>query len=206
MGRICRWTASLAIAFTVLMVPWPIGWAGKFNRQLSIGDKAPQWKDLVGVDDQKHSLADYGEAKLLVIVFISNHCPVARDYEDRLIALAKEYEELGVELVAINVSTLAIDRLERMKERAKEKAFPFEYLYDPRQKVGRDYGATHTPHAFLLDRERRIAYMGAIDDGKGQGYADVKRHYLRDAIAAALKGSKPDRPETRQFGCAIEYE
>jgi peroxiredoxin len=178
--------------------------AGKFNRVVDIGDKAAQWKDLIGIDDKQHSLADYEGAEVLVFVFISNHCPVATAYEDRLIQFTKDYKGKAVQVVAINVSNLPSDRLDQMKVRAKEKGFHFPYLYDPTQKVGRDYGATATPHAFVLDKQRKIAYMGAIDDN--QNPKKVTRQYLRDAVDAVLGGTKPEFAESRQFGCAIAYE
>ena len=131
---------------------------------MQIGDAAPGWADIVGTDDQKHALADYKEAKLLVLVFTTNHCPVAQAYQERLVALAKEYQPKGVQVVAVNVNKIEADRLEAMKKRAKEKGFNFPYLYDATQKIGRDYGAAVTPHVFVLDKDRKIAYMGAVDD------------------------------------------
>ena len=93
--------------------------AGKYNKTISVGDKAPAWKDLTGVDDKKHALDDVAKAKAVVVVFTCNHCPVAVAYEDRLVKLAKDYEAKGVRVVAINVNNLEEDRLDKMKERAK---------------------------------------------------------------------------------------
>lgn len=173
--------------------------------ELKIGDPAPSWSGIIGIDDKEHGLSDYGDAKAIVLVFTCNHCPVAVAYEDRLVALQKDYQAKGVQLVAVNVNTLAADRLDKMKERAKAKGFNFPYLYDESQKIGRDYGATCTPHVFVLDgdRERKIAYMGAIDDT--QAAAKVKKHYLRDALDSILAGEKPAKATTRQFGCSIKY-
>src|SRR5262245_45359491 len=100
---------------------------------VAIGDPAPAWKDLVGVDDGTHSLSDLKDAKAVVVVFTCNHCPVAKAYEDRLIDLAADYGDKGVELVAINVNNMDADKLPAMKERAEEKGFKFDYLYDPTQ-------------------------------------------------------------------------
>ncbi|MGQ9589118.1 MAG: thioredoxin family protein [Planctomycetota bacterium] len=178
--------------------------AGKYNKKLSIGDKAPAWKDLIGVDDKTHSLEDVAKAKAVVVVFTCNHCPVAMAYEDRLVKFAKDYEPKGVAVVAINVNNLPEDKLDQMKVRAKQKGFTFPYLYDPTQKIARDYGATCTPHWFLLDGERKIAFMGSFDDN--QDSSRVKDKYLEKAADAVLAGKKPEVTETRQFGCSIKYE
>ncbi len=172
--------------------------------ELKIGDAAPDWKDIIGVDDSRHSLSDYKDAKLAVVVFTCNHCPVAQAYQDRLIALQKDYEGKGVRLIAVNVNNIPEDTLDKMKERAKSKDFNFPYLYDPTQKIAHDYGATVTPHVFVLDKHRNIAYMGAVDDNmKVDG---VKKYYLRDALDALSAGKQPPEAVTKQFGCTIKYE
>ena len=109
--------------------------------QFAVGDTAPRFEGLIGVDDQRHSLEDYADAKAIAIVFTCNHCPVAVDYEDRLVALHNDYADKGGQLVAINVNNLEADRLPAMKQLAEEKGFDFPYLYDLTQKVGRDYQA-----------------------------------------------------------------
>ena len=91
-----------------------------------------------------------------------------------------------------------------MKKRAADKGFNFPYLYDASQKIGRDYGATVTPHVFVLDQDRKIAYIGAVDDK--QDVDKARRHYLRDALDALLAGKAPPQAVTRQFGCGIRYE
>lgn len=174
------------------------------QKKLAVGDQAPAWKDLVGVDDQKHSLGEHADAKAVAVVFTCNHCPVAQAYEDRLLAIADDYQDKGVEVVAINVSNMDKDKLPAMKTRAEEKGFTFDYLYDPSQKIGRDFSATVTPHVFLLDDDRNIAYIGAIDDNMNAEKAS--KHYLRDAIEAVLTGSKPQTDVTKPMGCGIAYE
>jgi peroxiredoxin len=176
----------------------------KFNSVVAIGDKAPDWENLPGVDGNSHSLADYRESKAVVVVFTCNHCPVAKMHEDRLIELAKKYAK-DVQVVAISVSHSAADGLDKMKVRASEKGYPFPYLYDETQKTGRSYGATATPHFFLLDGERKIAYMGAFDDSTLEP-AKAEKHYLVDALKAVLAGKEPRVRESLQRGCAIEYE
>ena len=170
----------------------------------AIGDAAPEWSAIIGTDDKEHSLADYKDAQLVVMVFTCNHCPVAVDYEDRLIALQKDYESKGVQVIAVNVNNREDDRLDPMKQRASDKGFNFPYLYDSSQKIGHDYGAKVTPHVFVLDAGRKLAYVGAIDDM--QDPAKVTQHYLRDALDALLAGDEPAEPVTKQFGCSVKYE
>ena len=174
------------------------------DSKLKIGDAAPAWSDLPGTDEQKHSLADYKDAKLLVLVFTCNHCPVAQAYEDRLIAVEQDYGSKGAKVVAVNVNNIEPDRMAAMKKRAADKGFNFPYLYDASQKIGHDYGATVTPHVFVLDQDRKIAYMGAVDDSMEA--KKVKTHYLHDALDALLAGKAPPKAVTKQFGCGIKYE
>jgi thiol-disulfide isomerase/thioredoxin len=174
------------------------------SKKFAVGDPAPEWKDLIGVDDQKHSHKELTDAKAVVVVFTCNHCPVAQAYEDRMIELAADYKSKGVELVAINVNNLEGDKLPAMKTRAEEKGYKFDYLYDPSQEIGRKFGATVTPHAFLFDADHKLAYVGAIDDNMEVG--KVEKHYLRDAIDAILAGGKPEMASTKPVGCGIQYE
>jgi peroxiredoxin len=169
-----------------------------------IGSPAPAWENLAGTDDQQHSLKDLADAKAVAVVFTCNTCPVAIDYEDRLIELANEYKDKGVAFVAINVNNNEQNKLPAMQTRAEEKGFTFAYLYDPSQQIARDYGATVTPHAYLLDEQRTIVYEGAIDDNKDASAAT--QHYLREAIDATLAGQPPATASTEQFGCGIAYE
>jgi peroxiredoxin len=177
--------------------------AGKFNKTVSIGDTAPAVSGM-GVDDKQHDLAEFKEAKVVAVIFTCNHCPVAQSYQDRLIALQKEYQAKGLQLVAINVNNNDADKLDKMKERAASKGYNFPYLYDASQKSAVNYGASVTPHVFLLDGQRKIAYMGAVDDNMNA--SQTKRHYLRDAVEAVLAGKAPPVAETRQVGCGIEYQ
>ena len=124
---------------------------------------APAWIDLPGTDGKKHSLADLKDKPVVVVVFTCNSCPVGRTYEDRIIEFAKKHAapDSKVALVAINVNTIEEDRLPKMQERAKEKGFPFLYLFDESQRIARDFGAMYTPEFFVIDKDRKIAYMGA---------------------------------------------
>jgi peroxiredoxin len=190
----------LALASSAIAFP---AWAGKFNRVLSIGDPAPAWKDLIGIDDKRHGLADC-KTRLIVLVFIANHCPVTAAYEERLKQLAADYRDRDVELVAVSVSRLESDRLDKMKERGKDSNFPFPYLQDTSQTMGHRFGATVTPQVFVLNSERGISYMGAIDD-QWKDASKVETHYTRAAIDALLANKQPEIRETRPIGCAIEY-
>jgi peroxiredoxin len=179
--------------------------AGEYNETLSVGDRAPAWAGLPGVDGKKHALADLKDKDVAVLVFTCNSCPIAVAYEDRLIAFTRKYAgpKGKVAVVAVNVNTIPQDRLPKMKERAKAKGFNFPYLYDESQKIARAYGASTTPEFFVLDRERKVVYMGAMDDKIKT--ADVKVNYLEPAVQAALRGGRPKVTETLARGCLIRY-
>lgn len=179
--------------------------AGKFNSVLNLGQKAPDFKGIVGTDDKEHSLADYKDADAVVLVFTCNQCPVAIACEDRLIELQKSYKGKNVQVLAINVNNDPGDRLDKMKERASAKGFNFPYLYDPSQKVARDFGAKVTPDVVLLNKDREVVYMGLIDD-QPLNEAEVKQAHLRDAIDAVLAGKSPEVAETKAKGCGIKWD
>jgi peroxiredoxin len=176
--------------------------AGKFNEVLSIGDAAPDWADLEGVDGRRHALADFAEARALVLVFTCNHCPVARAYESRVVALADAWRDRGVQVIAISSSRQEADSLEEMKVRAAEAGYSFPYLEGNSLAVARAYGPIATPTFFVLDAERRIAYMGRFDDQTDA--TRVRRRYVADAVEAVLAGREPEVTETRPEGCPIE--
>jgi len=176
--------------------------AGEFNKKLSIGDAAPAWKDLPGVDGKKHALADLKDKPFVVLVFTCNSCPIAVDYEDRIIAFTKKYDG-KVAVVAVNVNVIEQDKLPKMVERSKEKGFNFPYLFDESQQIAKDYGASYTPEFFVLDKDRKIAYLGAMDDTSTA--ANVKVRFLDDALDALLKGEKPAKGETLARGCLIRW-
>src|SRR6056297_2589559 len=138
--------------------------SGEFNRVLNVGDAAPIWQDLPGVDGQAHSLGDLSDKDAVVVVFTCNSCPYAVDIEDRLIELSREYRDRNVAVVAINVNLVREDLLPAMKQRAAEKQFPFAYLFDESQQIAKDFGAKRTPECFVLDGDRKVVYMGAFDD------------------------------------------
>lgn len=172
---------------------------------LQIGDVAPDF-NIVNIDDKPVSLADYEEAQGYVVVFTCNHCPYALMYEDRLIELHSKYATLGYPVIAINPNDPAAneeDSFELMKVRAKEKAFPFVYLFDDGQKVYPQYGATKTPHVYLLDKSLTVQYIGAIDDSPRDASA-VEETFLTNAIDALIKGQSPNPTTTKAIGCSIK--
>ena len=178
--------------------------AAKFNKKVDIGDQASAWKDLQGTDGKMHSLEDYKKADVLVIAFTCNHCPVANAYEARFNKLMEDFGDKKVQFIAISVSDNAVDSLDNMKQRAKEKGYKFDYLQDLSQESARAYGATVTPHLFVLDKDRKIAYMGAFDDSMNP--AQVEKNYVRDAVEALIAGKLPEIKESLQFGCGIQYK
>lgn len=201
---VTRMIRVFLLAIAVLFLGAPAR-AGEHNQTLSIGDAAPAWEKLPGTDDKEHSLADLKDFEAVVVVFTCNSCPVANDYEERIIALARQYEpdSKKVAVVAINVNRVPADSLEKMKERAAAKEYPFAYLYDESQQIAKDYGATFTPEFFVLDKERKVAYMGGMDDNSNA--SQVKRKFLEPALEAVLAGETPVAAETLARGCRIRY-
>ena len=191
-------------AFGVLLCCAGLAVAGEYNAVLSIGDKAPAWEGLPDVNGRTNSLEGLRDKKLVVVAFTCNSCPYAVDYEDRMIELARKLEQDGdAALVAINVNRVPEDLPPAMKERAEEKGFNFPYLFDESQEIARKYGAMRTPEFFLLDKDRRVVYMGAMDDNPDASKVQTK--YLEEAIAAVRAG-KPVKPaETPPIGCAVRF-
>lgn len=172
-----------------------------------VGDKATDFK-LKSVDNKMYSMADYKDAKGFIVIFTCNHCPFAVKYEDRIIDLAKRYKSKGYVLLAINPNDPAAqpeDSFELMQKRAKEKKFTFPYLFDEGQKIYPQYGATKTPHVFLLDKNLVVKYIGAIDDNV-EDASQVKEKYLENAIAALEKGQEPTPNTTKAIGCTIKVK
>jgi len=175
---------------------------------LEIGQKAPDFT-LPGVDGKTHTLADYlGTKQAVAIIFSCNHCPYVRAWEGRMMEIQRDYADKGVVLVAVNPNDAVKypeDGFDQMKQRAQEQGFNFLYLRDESQDVARAYGATHTPHVFLLDKGGVVRYRGAIDDNYDDPGA-VQRHYLRDALDAVLAGQVPPVTTTDARGCTIKWK
>jgi len=199
------WQLAVFACLSATLVTTAASYAGEFNDVLSIGDQAPAWNKLPGVDGQQHSLDDLKDKPVVVVVFTCNSCPIAVDYEDRIIAIAKEFAGADgkAALVAINVNRIKEDSLDKMKERAEKKGFLFPYLFDESQQIARAYGANFTPEFFVLDRDRKVVYMGGLDDNSNVDKVTVS--YLKPAIEATLAGSKPATAETVARGCRVRY-
>jgi len=177
----------------------------KTGKGYQVGDKAADFK-LKNVDGTMMSLADMKDAKGYIVTFTCNHCPYSVLYEDRLINLHNEMAAKGYPVVAINPNDPKVqpeDSFEGMQERSKEKKFPFAYLFDDNQQVYPLFGATRTPHVFLLDKEMVVQYIGAIDNNAKDPEA-VTINYVEDAIMALEKGEKPDPNFTKAIGCSIK--
>lgn len=174
---------------------------------LKIGDVAPDFS-LKNVDGNYVSMNDYEDVNGYIIIFSCNHCPFVVAYEDRYNELHEKFAPQGFPIIAINPNDPEVvpeDSFENMKVRAKEKGFEFPYVMDEGQKIFPQYGATRTPHVFLLDSDKVVRYIGAIDDN----YRDadqVEEKYLENAISAVLSGNAPSPAETRAVGCTIKVK
>ena len=169
------------------------------------GDKATDFK-LKSVDGKNYSMSDYKDAKGFIVVFTCNTCPFAVKYQDRINDLAKKYKSKGYILLAINSNDPEVqpdDTFAKMQAKAKDKGFAFPYLVDEGGKIYPQYGATKTPHVFLLDKNLVVKYIGAIDDNPDDEN-DVKKHYLEDAIASLESGKDPSPSVTKAIGCSIK--
>ncbi len=186
------------------------------HKTLSIGSPAPDFS-LKGVDGKMYSLSSFKNAQILVIIFTCNHCPTAQAYEDRLIKLTSDYADKGVAVVAINPNdprSLRLDELDfsdigdsydEMKIRAKEKKFNFPYLYDgDTQITSNKYGPVATPHVFVFDKERKLRYVGRMDDTESP-FKTVRTQDARNAIDALLKNEEVTVKATKVFGCSIKW-
>jgi peroxiredoxin len=173
---------------------------------IELGSEAPFF-ELPGVDGYDHALGEYGDAKVLVLVQYCNHCPYVLAWEERLMAIARDYSYEAVRIACINsndVSHYPEDSFEKMKERAEKLDFPFDYLFDEDQLLARALDSARTPEVFVFDQERRLRYHGAIDDSREE--SGVKQNYLRDALNAVLDGEEVPLAETEPIGCTVKWK
>jgi peroxiredoxin len=179
--------------------------AGKFNKVVSVGDQAPTFAGIPATDNGQDSSLTLSDIKedVVVLVFLGNHCPVVGMYDDRIIDLVSDYNGKSVKVVAVAVADMDSDRLPAIRDYSKKKGINYVYGYDESQGIGRAYGATNTPHFFVLDKARKIRYIGALDDNRKE--AQVKKTYVRDAVDALLAGKDVEVDETRPDGCGIHY-
>jgi len=187
--------AITTLAFTV-----------KTDKGYKVGDTIEDFS-LKNVDGDKISLKDYDDAKGFIIIFTCNTCPYSVANEDRIIALQDKYEELGYPVIAINPNDPKAqpgDSFEKMKVRAEEKGFNFPYLFDEGQKVYPKFGASKTPHVYIVSKpEMKVEYIGAIDDSSRDASA-VKVKYVETVVDELLAGKTPSITETRAIGCSIK--
>jgi peroxiredoxin len=182
--------------------------AGKYNKKVSVGEKAPTFSGIpavIGDQDASVTLSDIKE-DVVVLVFLGNHCPVVRAYEDRIIDFVNDYKGKSVKVVGVSVNAIDDDRLPAIRKYVKEKGSNYVYGFDESQQIGRDYGATNTPQFFVLDKDRVIRYMGAMDDNTTE--TKVTKQYLRKAVDTLLDGKSiaEEDSETRPVGCGVIYK
>lgn len=176
----------------------------------TIGDEATDFS-LKGTNDKMYSLSQFTDAKGYIVIFTCNHCPYAKAYEERIVALDTKYKSLGYPVIAINPNDPTAqpeDSFDLMKTRAKEKGFTFPYLFDEGQKIYPQYGATKTPHVFVLNKENGkniVKYIGAIDNNH-ENPNDVTEKYVEAAVDALLKNEPIKQTETVAIGCTIKVK
>lgn len=175
-----------------------------------VGDKAMDFK-LKNVDGKTVSLTDYKNVKGYIVVFTCNHCPYAQAYESRIMALDKMYAAKGYPVIAISPNDPVgepQDSYANMQKRAAERKYTFPYLIDETQNITRAYGATATPHVYVLQKTASgnvVQYIGAIDDDT-EGKNPNKNNYVQKAVNALLNGTKPEITSTKAIGCSIKWK
>ena len=182
--------------------PAPVGYA--------VGDVVNNFS-LMNVDGNNVSLNDYKDKEGVIVVFTCNHCPYAKAYETRIMELDAKYAGLNYPVIAINPNDPIKepdDSPENMKKRAEEKNYSFPYLFDATQQVAKDFGATRTPHVFLLQKvngQFKVAYIGAIDDNTDDA-SKAENKFVEDAISSLKKGEQPVVSFTKAIGCTIKWK
>jgi peroxiredoxin len=169
-----------------------------------IGDTAIDFK-LKNVDGKMVSLADYKDAKGYIVIFDCNTCPYSKAYNERIIALNEKYAPKGFPVIAINANDGSGDTFEDMVRVAKKKNLKYPYVFDNTQKIAKAYGATNTPHVFVLNKALKVSYIGAIDDNARNADAATK-HYVADAVDALLASKPVPVTKTKAIGCGIKWK
>jgi len=197
-------------AMVLLLSAFTVNTEKKKSNGYEVGDIATDFK-LKNIDGKMVSLADYKDAKGYIVIFTCNTCPYAVQYEDRIIALDKKYAKEGFPVVAIMPNDPEVqpgDNMKAMKARAASKGFTFPYLIDDGQKIYPQYGATKTPHVYLLEKTKEgnvVKYIGAIDDNYKDAAA-VNTKYVEEAVDALLDGKNIEETKTRAIGCSIKVK
>lgn len=177
--------------------------ASPVKQGFEVGDQATDFK-LKNVDGNLVSLSDYKDAKGYVVIFDCNTCPYSKAYNQRIINLNQKYAAKGVPVIAINANAGSGDSFEEMVRISNKKKYSHPYLYDETQAVAKAYGATNTPHVFVLTKELKVAYIGAIDDSPRNEKGITKR-YVEDAVEAVLAGKAAPVAKTKAIGCGIKW-
>ena len=200
-------------AFKIILLVVVVGLTAAFTLKTvesgyNIGDKVEGFS-LKNIDDKMVSLSSFDEAKGFVIIFTCNTCPYSVANEDRIIALDEKYKSKGFPVIAINPNDPAAvsgDSFEKMKVRANRKGFTFPYLFDEGQKVYPKFGATKTPHVYIVTKSTmKVEYIGAIDNSSRSPDA-VTEKYVENALDALLRGEKIEKTTTRAIGCSIKVK
>ena len=175
-----------------------------------VGDLASDFK-LKNVDGRMVSLADWKDAKGFIVIFDCNTCPYSKAYNDRIIGLNDKYADQGYPVVAINANDASDspgDSFEKMVDYAKKKGYTFPYLIDETQTVARTFGATNTPHVFVLGhsgKDLKVAYIGTIDDN-ARNESGVSKKYVEEAVDALMNGRTVQTTKTKAIGCGIKWK
>lgn len=180
------------------------------NSGYKVGDEVENFT-LINVDDREVNLQDYMESKGVIVIFTCNHCPFSVAYENRIIEIHNKFSEQGYPVVAINPNDelqYPEDSFDEMKVRAEQKGFPFVYLRDETQEIAKRFGATRTPHVFVLrnmDGMFTVQYIGAIDDNADVP-EKVEKKYLENALEALIEGGVVENNFTKAIGCSIKWK
>ena len=179
-----------------------------FSQGYKVGDQVKDFS-LKNVDGKMVSMADYKDAKGFIVVFTCNHCPFAMAYEQRIMALDAKYRPLGYPVIAINPNDPAIvpdDSFDNMVSRSKEKGYTFPYVLDETQQVAKAFGATKTPHVYIVSKKKMtVEYIGAIDNNTDDA-SKADKKYVELAVDALLAGKTFENKETKAVGCGIKWK
>ncbi len=186
------------LCLTILIAAHPV------KKGYEVGDTATDFK-LKNTDGRMVSMSDFKDAHGFIVIFDCNTCPYSKVYNERIIALNEKYTSKGFPVIAINANDGSGDSYDDMVSVAKKKDYKFPYLFDETQKVARTYGATNTPHVFILTKELKVAYIGTIDDNARDAEA-VTRHYVEDAVEALIAGRPVPLTKTKAIGCGIRWK
>lgn len=201
---------TIKLFLFALTYGWISGEVAAQSAGYEVGDYATDF-NLKNVDGSMVSMADKKDVKGYVIVFTCNYCPYSKLYQDRIINIHNKYAPVGYPVIAINPNDPVQqpeDSFKEMKKRAKEKAYPFPYLIDETQQITSAYGATRTPHIFILNKEEnkyKVVYTGAIDDNH-KSDQDVKKRYVENALDQLIEGRKVTTTVTKSIGCSIKWK